>query len=86
MNPSVAYDLCCRYHGRRVVITDNKGCRHVGRITKVDNRQVWILPDQDHGGYGLGFWGWGFGGPALGFGFGIALGAITGIALAGLFF
>lgn len=81
MNGSNAYELCCRYQGRRVLITDNKGNVHKGRITKVDNDQVWLLPDNP-GGYGIGFWGFG----GLGFGYGIALGAIAGIALAGLFF
>lgn len=83
MNHNEAYNLCCQYQGKRVRITDNKGCTHVGRITKVDNRMVWLMPD-DFGGYGLGFWG--FGGFGTGFGFGIALGAITGIALASIFF
>lgn len=82
VNRYEAYDLCCQYQGKRVRITDNKGCTHVGRITKVDNRHVWLMPD-DAGGYGLGFWGFGTG---LGFGFGIALGTITGIALASIFF
>lgn len=76
------YDLCCKYMGKRVRITDNKGCVHVGRITKVDNNMVWINPGRA-GGYGFGFWGPGYGG---GFGYGIALGAITGIALGGLLF
>lgn len=78
------YDMCCQYHGKRVRITDNQGRVHVGTITRVDRRQVWLMPDRGmgYGGYGFG-WGWGFGG---GFGYGIALGAITGIALAGAFF
>jgi hypothetical protein len=45
---------------------------------------VWIRPDQNLGGFGYGFYGDGFAGE--GFGFGIALGAITGIALAAAFF
>lgn len=80
MHPKEAYDLCCKYQGKRVRITDNQGNLHVGRITQVDNCQVWIMPDRN--GYGIGFWGFG----GAGFGYGIALGAITGIALAGLFF
>ncbi len=76
------YNMCCQYHGKRVRITDNQGNVHVGTITRVDRRQVWLMPDRGMGGYGFG-WGWGFGG---GFGYGIALGAITGIALAGAFF
>ncbi len=82
MNQSQTYDLCCRYQGKRVRITDNQGRTHVGQITKVDRDMVWIRPNNNFGGYGLG-WGWGFG---PGFGYGIALGAITGIALAGAFF
>ena len=84
MNRNEAYNLCCQYQGKRVRITDNKGCTHVGRITNVDNRHVWLMPD-DFGGYGIGFWGFGYGAGA-GFGYGIALGAITGIALASIFF
>ena len=83
MNPQDAYNLCCQYQGKRVRISDNCGNTHVGRITKVDNRQVWIMPDNN--GYGIGFWGFG-GYPGAGFGYGIALGAITGIALASIFF
>ena len=81
MNASQAYDLCCKYHGKRVRITDNCGKHHVGTITKVDNRNVWIMPDNNFGGYRIGFWGFG-----PGFGYGIALGAITGIALTSVFF
>ena len=82
MNKRQAYDLCCRYMGKVVCITDNRGQQHIGRITKVDREMVWIMPYQgrggsgSRGGYGLGFWG--FGG---GFGIGIALGTILGIAL-----
>ena len=84
------YDLCCKYQGKRVRITDNQNNVHMGRITKVDNRMVWLLPD-NFDGHGLGFWGYGgyggFGGyGGSGFGYGIAIGAITGIALASLFF
>lgn len=87
VNPAECYNLCCKYHGKRVKITDTSGNVHVGEITKVDRRQVWILPDRQNRGYGLGFWGWGFGGPGFGgFGVGIALGAIAGIALAPLLF
>ncbi len=84
MNVSDAYNLCCKYQGKRVRITDNRGNVHMGRITKVDNRKVWLMPDNVGGGYGIGFWG--FGGFGYGYGYGIALGAITGIALASLFF
>ena len=82
MNANQAYDLCCKYQGKRVRILDNQGNKHVGTITKVDNRKVWIMPDDNYGGYGIGYWGDGGGG----FGIGIALGAIVGIALAGAFF
>ena len=87
MNYNQAYNMCCKYQGKRVRINDNKGNVHVGTITKVDNRQVWLMPDNNYGGYGLGFWGYGPGyGFGPGFGYGIALGAITGIALASVFF
>lgn len=79
MNPQSAYNMCCKYHGKRVRITDNRGNVHVGRITNVDDRNVWLMPDRV--GYGIGFWGFG----APGFGYGIALGAITGIVLASIF-
>lgn len=87
MNPTNAYNVCCNYHGKRVRITCKDGREHVGRITRVDRDQVWILPDRGFGGYGLGFWG--FGGPRFGFGgfgLGIALGTVAGIVLAPLFF
>ena len=83
MNSNDAYNLCCKYEGRRVRITDNRGNVHTGHITKVDNRMVWIMPDNAGGGYGLGFWGFG---ARAGFGYGIVLGTITGIALASIFF
>lgn len=82
MNRNEAYNLCCRYQGKRVRITDNRGNIHVGRISKVDNRMVWLMPENNMGGYSIGFWGLG----EPGFGYGIALGAITGIALASIFF
>ena len=81
MNRNDAYNLCCQYQGRRVRITDKQGNVHVGRITKVDNRRVWIMPDGNYGGYGIGFWGFGGGG----FGIGLLLGGIAGIALASIF-
>ncbi|KOS63193.1 hypothetical protein FJQ98_24630 [Lysinibacillus agricola] len=82
MNPADTYNLCCNYHGKRVRIMETCGRVHYGEITRVDRRQVWILPDRRFGGYGLGYWGWG----GSGFGVGIALGAVAGIALAPLFF
>lgn len=81
MNRSELYNQCCRYHGQRVRITCRDGRVHTGEITRVNRNTVWIRPDAEFGGYGLGFFGEGFG-----TGFGIALGAITGIALASLFF
>ncbi|WP_155593338.1 hypothetical protein [Lysinibacillus cavernae] len=87
MNPAETYDLCCKYHGKRVRISDSNGRVHVGEITRVDRRQVWILPDRRYSGYGLGFWGFGGGGfGGGGFGYGIALGTILGIALAPIIF
>ena len=62
-------------------ITCRDGRVHVGEITRVNRNIVWIRPDAEFGGYGLGLFGEGFG-----TGFGIALGAITGIALASVFF
>ncbi|MEI4770407.1 hypothetical protein WAX74_12245 [Psychrobacillus sp. FJAT-51614] len=85
MNNSDAFDLCCRYYGKRVRITCRDGSVHVGEITRVRRNIVWIQPDNNLGGYGLGFFGDGFG-FGSGFGFGIALGAITGIVLASAFF
>ncbi len=81
MHPHEVYDQCCRYMGKRVHITEKSGRRHVGTITKVERNMVWIMPDGDFGGYGIGYWGWG----RSGLGIGIALGAIAGIALAGGF-
>lgn len=86
LNPSDAYNLCCKYHGKRVRISDSSGRVHVGEITRVDRRQVWILPDRRYSGYGLGFWGFGGGYGGAGFGYGIALGTILGIALAPIIF
>ena len=81
MSYSNVYNDCCRFHGQRVRITCRDGRVHVGRITRVNRDMVWIQPDNNFGGFGLGFFGGGFG-----IGFGIALGAITGIALASAFF
>ncbi|MFJ8066438.1 hypothetical protein ACIQYS_17715 [Psychrobacillus sp. NPDC096426] len=75
------YNQCCRYHGQRVRITCRGGRVYTGEITRVSRNKVWIRPDAGFGGYGYGFFGEGFGA-----GFGIALGAITGIALASVFF
>lgn len=82
MGHSNMYNLCRQYHGKMVCITDKQGRRHIGRITNVDRRMVYIQPHRGFGGYGFGYWGWG----RSGFGYGIALGAIAGVALAGAFF
>ncbi len=86
MGQSDMYNVCKQYHGKMVCITDKQGKRHVGRITNVDQKMVYIQPRGGFGGYGFGYWG-GYGGWGRpGFGYGIALGAIAGIALAGAFF
>lgn len=82
MYQSNVYDLCCKYHGRVVRVTDRTGRVHVGEITRVNRSMVWIRPTSNIGGYGYGFYG-GYG--YRGFGVGIALGAITGIVLASAF-
>ncbi|MEO4055006.1 hypothetical protein [Solibacillus sp. CAU 1738] len=86
MNSADAYDLCCKYHGQRVRITDRQGNTHVGHITRVTRRMVWLEPNNP-GGYGLG-WGWGRENDfeRNGFGFGIAIGFIAGVALTSAFF
>ena len=81
MDQRQAYDLCCRYQGKMVCITDRRGCKHIGRITKVDRDMVWIMPTRERGGYGQGFFGF----RRSNFGIGIALGTILGIALVGAF-
>lgn len=86
MNQNEMYNLCCRYHGKSVRIVDRDGRTHLGQVTRVTRNMVWIRPNQDLGGYGLGFFGFGGYGYGSGFGYGIALGAITGIALATAFF
>nr|WP_106779586.1 hypothetical protein [Lysinibacillus timonensis] len=93
MDRRQAYDLCCKYQGKMVCITDKRGCKHVGKITKVDRDMVWIQPNRERGRYGLGFWGfgggygygYGYGYGSGGLGYGIALGAILGIALVSAF-
>lgn len=73
------YRMCQQHIGKCVVITEHNGRRHYGRITRVDNKHVYLQPLGNRGfGYGWG-WGWGWGYP-------VALGAIAGLALAGLFF
>lgn len=77
------YQLCCRHHGKVATITDRYGRRYVGRISRVDRQFVYLQPSgRGLGGFGYG-WGWGWG---PGFGYRVALGAIAGIAIAGLVF
>ena len=83
MSQTGLYDMCCRYHGRNVRITCRDGSVHHGEITRVSRDMVWIRPNGNTGGYGLGFFG-GFRERELGIGF--AFGAITGIVLASAFF
>lgn len=93
LNPSNAYNLCCRYHGKTVRISCNDGNVHVGEITRVNRNMVWIRPQGNMGGYGLGYGFYGplgyprpyFGYPRPGFGIGIAIGTIVGIGLASAF-
>ncbi|MCK0471977.1 hypothetical protein [Halalkalibacter sp. APA_J-10(15)] len=73
------YEMCCKYKGQRVCITDKCGRKHVGTITHVTNTHVFIQPDSsEFGGFNYGYWGWG--------GYPIAFGFIAGLALASLFF
>ena len=51
MGQSDMYNLCKQYHMKMVYITDKQGKRHVGRITNVDRRMVYIQP---RGGFGYG--------------------------------
>jgi hypothetical protein len=82
------YNLCCRYQGRHVRIDDRHGNVHVGRILRVTPNQVFIQPSR-HRGNNNGYGGYGYGGYG-GYGYedtyGLALGVITGIVLASLFF
>jgi hypothetical protein len=85
------YNLCCRYQGRHVRIDDRRGNVHVGRISRVTRSHVFIQPtrhrgNNGYGGYGYGGYGGYYGDYGYGEGYGLALGAITGIALASLFF
>lgn len=78
------YSQCCRYKGRAVHIRTRDGRFHHGIITHVTPNKVYLRPlygTRNLGGFSFG-WGWGWGG----FGIGIALGFITSIALASLFF
>ncbi|WP_204524739.1 hypothetical protein [Litchfieldia alkalitelluris] len=75
------YDLCCRYKGRYVTITDKRGKVHKGHIVNVTRTHVYLAPQANRnlGGFGYG-WGWGYGYGAaaavpLAFIGGLALGA-----------
>ena len=74
------YDVCNKYMGRNVCITDVYGRKHNGVITRVTKKHVWISPQGRQGG-GYGYWGWGWG-----WGYPLALGLIGGFALGALFF
>ncbi len=82
------YDLCCRYHGQVVRVIDKSGREHVGRVSKVTKDRVWFdSPYSRRPANYYGYDGYGYGGSYYGgLGFSIALGFITGIALAALFF
>lgn len=71
------YDLCCRYHGQVVQIREQSGREHVGRITRISDNRVWIEPyyQSRHNNISYG-----------GYGYSIAIGFITGVILASLFF
>ncbi|MFC0472777.1 hypothetical protein ACFFHM_20400 [Halalkalibacter kiskunsagensis] len=78
------YDLCCRYHGRVVTITDRQGRKHTGRIQQVTNSHVYLEPSRSRqfGGFGYGYYrGYGYRR-----GYPIAFAFITGIALGALLF
>ncbi|MBM6618148.1 hypothetical protein [Bacillus suaedaesalsae] len=77
------YGLCCQYQGKVVRIREHNGREHIGRITRVSPNRVYIESNGPRGGFGYGFYG---GGYYRGYGYSLALGAIAGIALAGLFF
>ncbi|KAA0546727.1 hypothetical protein FZW96_15450 [Bacillus sp. BGMRC 2118] len=78
------YGLCCKYQGKVVRIREHNGREHIGRISRVSPNRVFIEPTGPRGGFGYGFYG---GGYYRGYGaYSLALGAIAGIALAGLFF
>ncbi|WLR43335.1 hypothetical protein LC087_03880 [Bacillus carboniphilus] len=75
------HDVCNRYRGRHVRITEKCGRVHTGRIVNVTPNQVFIQPSGRARGYGYGYYGYPYF-PA----YGIGLGLIAGVALAGLFF
>lgn len=86
-----SYDLCCRYQGQVVQIREQSGREHVGRITQVSSDRVWIDPYFDNypprinnnyndRNYQTNHYS------HYGYGYPIAIGFISGIILASLFF
>ncbi|MCR6111455.1 hypothetical protein HXA35_13985 [Bacillus sp. A301a_S52] len=69
------FDVCNRYKGRYVHITDLCGRKYYGKIVHVDQHHVYLQPTSDFGGYGYGFYT-----------VPIALAAIGGFALGAAFF
>ncbi|MBM7702013.1 hypothetical protein [Metabacillus iocasae] len=82
------HQLCNRYRGRVVRITDRGGRVHVGRIANVSRSHVYIQPlTRGRGPRGFGYFGYRYGyGYGYGPAYGVALGFITGVALSALFF
>ncbi|WP_280769349.1 hypothetical protein [Salipaludibacillus daqingensis] len=81
------YDMCCRYRGKRVRITDVSGKEYRGRIVDVDQQYVYLEQESSgFGGFGYGYRGYyghyGYYRPV----FPIALAAIGGFALGAAFF
>lgn len=79
------YDLCCKYQGQVVQIREHSGREHVGTITRVSNDRVFITPHYDHSPQRLHHYNSHFYQP-FGYGYSIAIGFISGIILASLFF
>jgi len=81
------YDLCCRYQGRIVTITDRNGKKHCGRIDRVTRSHVYITPrtGRNLGGFGYGYYGYSYG---YGWGrpYAVPLAFVTGLVLGGLLF
>ncbi|MCE7793537.1 hypothetical protein K8O68_14010 [Salipaludibacillus sp. CUR1] len=53
---SYYYDMCCRYKGRKVRITDVAGREYRGRIVNVDSKYVYLEQDRGFGGFGYGYY------------------------------
>ncbi|MFA9555919.1 hypothetical protein ACERII_01230 [Evansella sp. AB-rgal1] len=49
------YDLCCQHQGQVVSITETCGKQHVGKIVKVDPKNVWLEPARREHGFGYGY-------------------------------